>query len=307
MLFKLLTLLIILLLLPITTAASTYSIACTTGMIGDLAREIAGPHARVTVLMGPGVDPHVYVANRDDLVTLRQADVILYNGHRLEGRLTDTLQRLGNRKTIAAVAELLPADHQLRDPDSGAVDPHAWMDASVWAEVASIIATTLGRHDPANATAYQANATRVAAKLMKLHAQITASVATIPEPQRILLTAHDAFGYFGRAYQMEVRGIQGYSTESEAGLREINALVDLVVQRRIPAVFVESSVSEKNVRALVEGARSRGHELRVGGTLFSDALGPADSPGATYTGMIRHNAATITRALGGTPSEELAP
>ncbi len=273
-----------------------YKIVCTVGMVADLAREIAGDRATVASIIGASVDPHLYQASRGDIVKLNEADVVFYNGLLLEGKMEDILQKSGG---VAVTAEIDKAK-LIAPPDTpGHFDPHVWMDVTLWQQAAHAIAAHLSKYDSAHAADYQANLESLLPKLDRLHGYAQKCIATIPKDSRVLVTAHDAFEYFGRAYDIDVRGIQGISTESEAGVRDINALVDVLVKRKIRAVFVESSVSEKNVTALVEGAESRKHALTIGGTLFSDAMGSPGTYEGTYIGMIDHNVTTITRALGG--------
>lgn len=272
----------------------------TTGMVADLVRNVGGEKVAVTVLIGAGVDPHLYTPTRDDLAKLLEADAIFYNGLLLEGRMTDALAKVGKSKPAVAVAEALPRDILIDDRHSGHHDPHLWMDVKAWAEAARAVERALSAFDPKNASLYKENAAAYVQKLAALDAWAREAIASIPPERRLLVTAHDAFAYLSRAYGIEVRGIQGISTESEAGLRAINDLVDTIVQRKLAAVFVESSVSDKNVRALVEGAKSRGHAVTIGGSLFSDAMGREGTYEGTYIGMIDHNITTIVRALGGT-------
>jgi len=277
-------------------ADGRYKIVCTVGMVADLAREIAGDRATVDSIIGASVDPHLYQASRGDIVKLNEADVVFYNGLLLEGKMEDILQKCGG---VAVTAEIDQAK-LIAPPDTpGHFDPHVWMDVTLWQQAARAIAAYLSKYDAAHAADYQDNLETLLPKLDRLHDYAQECIATIPIDSRVLVTAHDAFEYFGRAYDIEVRGIQGISTESEAGVRDINALVDLLVKRQIRAVFVESSVSEKNVTALVEGAASRKHVLNIGGTLFSDAMGSPGTYEGTYIGMIDHNVTTIARALGG--------
>jgi manganese/zinc/iron transport system substrate-binding protein len=280
---------------------SPYGIVTTCGMVTDIVREVAGNKARVTGLIGEGVDPHLYKPTRDDVARLLKADVIFYSGLMLEGRMTDTFLKIARRGTpVFAVTELLEEKYLLEPQEfQGHTDPHVWMDVRGWIEAVKAVARSLGEIDAGNAAAYTRNAEELVTSLEALDAYARKTVATIPAEHRVLITAHDAFNYFGRAYGLEVLGIQGISTESEAGVADINRLVDLIVQRRIPAIFVESSVSDKNVKALVEGCHARGHTVRIGGQLFSDAMGRAGSYEGTYVGMIDHNVTTIVRALGG--------
>lgn len=282
-----------------------YTVVCTVGMIRDLVDHVAGERARVQGIIGTGVDPHLYKPTRSDVLALHAADVVFYNGLLLEGKMTDVLVRLARSgKPVKAVTEALLKDSAYLlelDEDDGSAhsDPHVWMDVRGWIQAVAVVVDTLSAFDPMHTDQYRANAAAYVEQLEALDRYARESIASIPESQRVLITAHDAFNYLGRATGLRVRGIQGLSTESEAGLRDIEALVDLIVAQHIPAVFVESSVADKNVRALVEGARARGHAVRIGGTLFSDAMGPAGQYEGTYIGMIDHNITTITRALGG--------
>jgi manganese/zinc/iron transport system substrate-binding protein len=277
-----------------------YQIVTTTAMIADIARAVAGEHANVENLMGAGVDPHLYSATPSDIRSLAEADYILYNGLLLEGKMTDTLVNLANQKPVQQVTRLIDRE-SLLEPEAfaGHFDPHVWMDVDAWALVVDAVRDALAEFDPPHAADYAKNAAAYRQQLEKLDAYVHQVVASIPTEQRVLITAHDAFNYFGRAYDIEVVGIQGLSTESEAGLARINALVDMLVQRNVQAAFVETSVDDKNVLALVEGAAARNHTVRVGGELFSDAMGAPGTYRGTYIGMIDHNATTIARALGG--------
>ena len=283
---------------------SRLDVVTTTSMIGDAARAIAGDRAEVTHLMGEGIDPHTYRQTRSDVVRLGEADLVFWNGLYLEAQLEELLLQLGERKPVVAVAEALPAEVLLESEEfEGRFDPHVWMDAGLWAEVVGAIRETLIEHDPDGEPVYLANAESYLEEVAELDDYARSVLASVPERARALVTAHDAFQYFGRAYDFEVIGIQGISTDSEAGLREIEDLVSLIVEREIGAVFFESSVTDRNVRALVEGAQARGHELIVGGELFSDAMGSPGSYEGTYVGMIDHNVTTITRALDGEAPE----
>lgn len=284
-------------------ADGPYKIVGTVGMITDVVRNIAGEHAMVEGIIGEGVDPHLYKPTRADVVKLNAADVIFYNGLLLEGKMADVLVRVATSgKPVHAVTEKILADERYlmeKDDGSSHTDPHVWMDVAGWLSGVDVITEALIAYDPDNAQDYKSRAADYSEKLKALHAYARDAMATIPEGQRVLVTAHDAFRYMGRAYGLEVRGIQGFSTESEAGVRDLEELIDFIVERNIPAVFVESSVSDKNVRALVEGARARGHELRIGGELFSDAMGQSGTYEGSYIGMIDHNVTTIVKALGG--------
>ena len=280
-----------------------YKIVCTVGMITDIVGNLAGDYAEVEGIIGEGIDPHLYKPTRGDVIKLSQADVVFYNGLLLEGKMTDALAGFASKgKLVKAVTEaiLVETDYLLEKDDGSAyTDPHVWMDVSGWLRAIPVVAETLAVYDPENAEAYHIKAAFYAKQLEALDTYAKEAMSTIPESQRVLVTAHDAFQYLGRAYGIEVRGIQGISTESEAGVRDLEDLVDFIVERQIPAVFVESSVADKNVRALVEGARARGHAVIIGGSLFSDAMGQAGTYDGTYIGMIDSNVTTITNALGG--------
>lgn len=284
-----------------------YKIVCTIGMIADIVRSVAGDRAQVEGIIGEGVDPHLYKPTRDDVVALSEADVVFYNGLLLEGKMTDVLVRVASTgKPVKAVTEAILEDAGYlmeKDDNSGHTDPHVWMDVQGWIKAVEVVAEALSTFDPEHREAYRSNAEQYVEKLKALDAYAKKSIASIPESHRVLVTAHDAFNYLGRATGLTVRGIQGLSTESEAGVRDLEELIDFIIQQKIPSIFVETSVSDKNVRALVEGATARGHSLRIGGTLFSDAMGPAGTYEGTYIGMIDHNVTTITRALGGDAPE----
>lgn len=282
-------------------ADGTLRVVATTPMLGDLVRAVAGDRAVVTTLMGEGVDPHLYKPTRTDVEAIVAADVVLTNGLFLEGRMQDAFERAREAgRTVIAAGDGL--DHsELLHPEGASAhpDPHVWMDPLLWSACAAHVAAELSRHDRDGAERYQAGAESFAADAMSLDLQAQAGIATVPPESRVLVTAHDAFGYFGKRYGLEVHGIQGISTESEAGLADLERLVDLLVERRIRAVFVESTVSPRTVEALVSGARAKGHEVRIGGELFSDSMGKPGTPEGTWQGMMRHNVRTVVEALGG--------
>lgn len=275
-------------------------VVATTGMIADTVRAIAGEQAEVVALMGPGVDPHLYRQTRSDVITLARADIVFYNGHFLEAQLEDLLLKLKKTKPVVAVAERVPRERLLAHEDyKDKFDPHVWMDPDLWAYAAEAVRDELIARDPGGRPVYEANAAVFLADLRRLSDYAKTVLASVPEKKRVLISAHDAFRYFGRAYGFEVLGIQGISTESEAGLKRIETLVGLIVERRIDAIFVEASVSDRNVKALIEGAAAKGHAVRIGGQLFSDSMGNAGTYEGTFIGMIDHNATVIARALGG--------
>ena len=284
---------------PITqTYSGKYPIrvVCTTGMVADLAKNIGGKHVEVTSLMGAGVDPHLYKASPSDVTALEGADLILYSGLHLEGKLSDLLGRLSHRKPAVAVAEAISPDKIIRD-EHGAADPHVWFDVSLWSEAAGAARDALMQFDPKHADEYQIAADNYQASLAELHANTASELGAVPADRRVLVTAHDAFHYFGNAYQVEVRAIQGISTDSEAGVRQVKELVDFITENKIKAVFVETSVADENIKSLIEGCQARGHDVKIGGTLFSDAMGDEGTPEGTYKGMVKHNVKTIVNAL----------
>jgi manganese/zinc/iron transport system substrate-binding protein len=289
------------------TFSGTYPIriVTTVGMVTDIVREVAGEHATVTGLLGEGVDPHLYRPTASDVKQLIAADMVFYSGLNLEGRMTEALQQAATpKRPVRAVTKCLEDDY-LRSPAEfgGHHDPHVWMDVGAWTRCVGLVADTLARFDPQHADDYRKRADAYQAELKQLDDYTRTAIESIPEPQRVLVTAHDAFGYFSRAYGIPVRSAQGVSTESEAGVDDMNRLVDFIDERKLKAIFVESSVNPRNLKAVIDGVRKRGHEVSVGGELFSDAMGPPGTYEGTYIGMIDHNATVITRALGGDAPE----
>ena len=280
-------------------ASDRLSVVATTGMIADTARRIGGDLIEVRALMGAGVDPHAYRQTRTDIVALTRADLVLWNGLYLEAQMEEFMVKLARRTRVEALAEALPFE-KLRGHDDydGRYDPHVWMVPGLWRGVAERLAAVLIDMRPDAQSQISANLAEFTDQLDRVGAYTADAMAQVPEASRVLLTAHDAFGYFGDAYGFEVLGIQGISTESEAGLHRISELVDLLVARDVRAVFVETSVSDRNMRALIEGAAARGHKVEVGGELFSDAMGAPGTYEGTMIGMLDHNATVIARALG---------
>ncbi|MBD3675187.1 MAG: zinc ABC transporter substrate-binding protein [Planctomycetaceae bacterium] len=278
-----------------------YTIVTTCGMVTDIVRQVAGEHADVIGLMNEGVDPHLYKPTRDDMNTLFDADIVFYVGLMLEGRMTDSFVTVGrNDIPVYPVTEGLDKSKLHEPPEfAGHYDPHVWMDVSRWSACTAFVAEKLAEFDPAHADDYKANSETYRKQLADLNEYTKSAIATIPESQRVLITAHDAFGYFSEAYDIPVRALQGITTEAEASVDDVNQLVDFLVQRKIRAIFVESSVNQEGIKALLEGCASRGHNVVIGGELFSDAMGASGSYTGTYIGMMDHNATTITRALGG--------
>ena len=268
-------------------------------MIADAARQVGGDLVEVRALMGPGVDPHAYRQTRSDIVAMTRADLVLWHGLYLEAQMEDFFHQLAKRRTVVAVAEALPKEllHG-HDDYADKYDPHVWMTPVLWQHVVSEVQRALTELRPEAVETFAANAAAHLADLDRLATYASENMARVPETARLLVTAHDAFGYFGAEYGVEVLGIQGISTESEAGLNRISTLVELLVDRGISAVFVESSVSDRNMRALIEGAAAAGHTVQIGGELYSDAMGPDGTYEGTYLGMIDHNVTVIAGALG---------
>lgn len=278
-------------------------VVTTTGQLADAAANVGGDLIALESLMGPGIDPHLYVPTEGDLRTLSQAQVIIYNGLELEAQMATVMGRMTTTtRTVAAVGEQLPAD-QLLEKSAGLPDPHIWNDPALWQQVVTTIGETLATADPANAATYRANAAAYAAQIATAGDELRALATTIPPANRVLVTAHDAFGYYGRAFGLEVVGLQGLSTQSEASTADVQRITDLIVARNIPAIFVETSISPRTIESVQAAAAARGHQVAIGGTLYSDALGEAGSDAATYLGMLRANTRTIVSALGGTAGQ----
>ena len=271
-------------------------------MVCDLVRSVGADHVDVTQICGSGVDPHSFSPSSEDVKLISKADIVFYSGLMLEGKMAQVLASVGKRKPVVAVAESLDPSVLLKpDEFEGHFDPHVWMDVSAWAECVDVVAQRLAKFDPPHADKYQANAEALQEKLGSLHEYAKKVLSSIPEERRILITSHDAFNYFGRAYGLQVMGVQGISTESEAGIQRINELVDLLVDKKVQAVFTETSVDPSMIKALIEGARNRGHEVKTGEelVLFSDAMGVTGTYRGTYFGMLDHNITTVAIGLGG--------
>ncbi|MCP2015291.1 manganese/zinc/iron transport system substrate-binding protein [Deinococcus sp. HSC-46F16] len=280
---------------PTTPDDGRVQVVTTVNMLSDLAAVIGGERVRVTGLMGPGVDPHLYKASAGDVRRLAGADLVLYGGLHLEGKMVDVLHALNTRTPSVALFETLPRDRLLGP--AGAPDPHIWFDPTLWAGVARGAAKALTRVDPDGREVYAANLTRYLGELEELDRWTAAQFRTVPERQRVLVTAHDAFNYMARRYGVEVQGVQGISTVAEAGGQRVRALAAFLDERDIRAVFVESTVSPRTVEAVREAARARGHAVELGGSLYADAAGDPGTPEGTYLGMVRHNVTTIVEGL----------
>lgn len=276
-------------------------VVATTGMVGELAEKIGGNAVIVQTLMGPGIDPHLYAATEGDVIRMSEADLILYNGLHLEGKMTDVFERIAQRgKRCTGVAEAVPELFLLSGEGMGTThDPHVWFDVTLWRYAAYETARSLAEVSPENSELFKSNLEMYLADLNELDEYVRSKAAELPKERRVLITAHDAFGYFGRAYGFEVRGLQGISTVAEAGAADVRTLADYISIRKIPAIFVESSVPHRSISAIREAVRARGFEVEIGGELFSDAMGSPGTPEGTYDGMVKHNIDVIVKALKG--------
>lgn len=281
------------------TSDESIRVVCTTGMVADVVRNVGGKQVDVTQLMRDGVDPHLYQASSGDASALNSADLIFYSGLHLESNLIATFDGFAAKKPVYALTAELerwrPDDLISTGGDSH--DPHVWFDVSLWKQTAKLVADRLADFDPQRAGEYAANARNYMQQLDELHAYCQAELASIPKSQRVLITAHDAFHYFGKAYDVDVRAIQGVSTESEASIKQVEQLADFMVENRIKAVFVESTINPRSIEQLIAHCRSKGHDVARGGELYSDAMGKQGTAAGTYEGMVRHNVDTIVKAL----------
>lgn len=281
-------------------------VVVTTAMVADLVQHVAGEHADVTSLMGEGIDPHLFRATFQDLDKMLSADVVFYSGLTLEGAMQTALERVKNQnQVVAAVTDAIPRE-SLRNPDphGSHPDPHVWHDVGLWSKCLDPIVKVLSEKDPPHADLYRQNAEAYRAQLQEVNDYAKQRIATIPESTRFLVTAHDAFAYFSRTYGIQEKAVQGITTESEAGIADINNLIDFLVSRKVPALFMEVTVNRAALDAVIEGAKKRGWEVKEGGILYSDSMGTPGSYEGTYIGMIDHNVTTITRALGGEAPEQ---
>lgn len=283
---------------PDAATTGKLTVVTTIGMITDIVKNVGDAHVEVTGLMGPGVDPHLYKATAGDVTRLTSAKLIFYNGLHLESKMGEILAKMtGNTKTVA-VTDDVPRSILLTPPEfEGQYDPHLWFNVTLWMKAVEKVRDTLIEIDPGHQAAYEANAEGYLAELAELHQYVKVQVEKVPSEQRVLVTAHDAFNYFGNAYGFEVRGLQGISTATEAGIADVQELATFIAERRIPAIFVESSVSSRSIEAVKAAVKSRGFNVEIGGQLFSDAMGTEGTPEGTYIGMVRYNIDTIVAAL----------
>ena len=273
-------------------------IVCTTGMVADMVAAVGGEHVEVTRMMGEGVDPHVYEPTLADNTSLRRSDMVFYNGLHLEPGMHDVFVVMSKKKPIYAVGDYLKASvsEKLIDTEGEYFDPHVWFDPELWAACVPGVVASLSKFDSKHANDYKKNGDEYQSKIQELTAYGRTKIAGLSEP-RFLVTAHDAFSYFGRAFDIKVEAIQGISTQSEASTNRLNDLVGLIVENKVKAVFAESSINSKTIKALIEGCENQKHQVKLGGELYSDALGPEDSDAGEYLGMVRHNIDTIVEAL----------
>ncbi len=285
-----------------TTVASEFegrlNVVATTGQIGDAVANVAGDAVELTTLFGPGIDPHLYVPTEGDVTTFSQANVIFYNGLHLEAQMLRMMDQMDERGiVVVAIGDSLPEDELIAWDANFPHDPHVWNDPSLWKQGVELIRDTLIEADPANEEQYRANTAVYLAEIDAADQFVQEQIARIPDDKRVLISAHDAFAYFARTYSLEERGLQGISTESEAGTQDVQALAELIVSREIPAIFVESSVPRNTIEAVQAAAGAQGFDVVIGGQLYSDALGDPGTPEGTYVGMRRHNAQTLADAL----------
>jgi len=279
-------------------ASPTFKIVVTTSILKDTLQNIVGPEVSIISLMGPGIDPHTYKATLKNMQDLYSADIVFYHGLHLEGKMADVLKQFSSQKPVYAVSSAIDNSQYISDPKSQeAIDPHIWFDIQLWKQVVSYMSTQMQMANLAEASTYKTNTETYLKMLEKLHQEITSCIQTIPKNQRILITAHDAFSYFGRAYHIQVKSLQGISTLEECGLRDITDLVDYIVQNKIKAIFPENSIPKQALQAVVEGCKHKGHTVKLGTELYSDALGTISTLEETYAGMIKSNVITIVTAL----------
>ncbi len=272
-------------------------IVVTTNIIFDAVEYIAGDKNEVIGLMGAGVDPHLYKASQKDVSKLTSADMLVYNGLHLEGKMIDILEKMKRNKTVIAVSDGVEESNIIRSDEFATPDPHIWFDAMIWKQAIAYFTEELIKWDTANASYYSERLQSYLGQLDEVDSYAKEELKQIEKQQRVLITAHDAFNYFGRAYDIEVYGLQGISTMSEFGLKDVSNLVTFIIDREIKSVFVETSVSEKALKSVVEGCEKQGHQVKIGGLLYSDAMGKRDGSEGTYVGMFRYNVTTISKGL----------
>ena len=273
-------------------------VVTTIGMITDIVKNVGGTRVEVTGMVEPGVDPHLYNPTPKDVQELASAHIIFYNGLHLESKMADILAKMSKDTLTVAVTDAVDQNLLLTPPEyEGLCDPHLWFDVKLWMQAVGKVRDALSEFDADNTVLYRSNAERYLTKLMELDEYVKSQVERVPSQQRVLVTAHDCFNYFGKAYGFEVRGLQGISTATEVGIADVQELATFIAERGIPAIFVESSVSSRNLEAVKAAVKSKGFDVKIGGVLFTDTMGNEGTPEGTYIGMIRHNIDTIVHAL----------
>lgn len=273
------------------------NVVTTTSMITDLVKNIGGEHITLQGLMGSGVDPHLYKASEGDVTKLSDADIIFYNGLHLEGKLVEVFEKMKNIKTIA-ISDTLDKNTLIgSDYFASNYDPHIWFNVDYWIEVTNFVVKVLSESIPEKKATFQSNGENYIKQLETLKANIKATIETLPKEKRILVTAHDAFNYFGKSFDFEVVGLQGLSTATEAGVQDVQKLAAFIIEKKVKAIFVESSVPKRTIEALQAAVNSKNHDVSIGGTLYSDALGNEGTIEGTYIGMFTYNVNTIVNAL----------
>jgi manganese/zinc/iron transport system substrate-binding protein len=267
-------------------------------MITDLVKNIGGDYVEINGLMGAGVDPHLYKASEGDVTKLFEADIIFYSGLHLEGKLVAVFEKMEGTKHTVSLGDRLPENELISSENfASSFDPHVWFNIQFFKQFAQIVTDELSKADPKNAESYSENNKIYQKKLDALESEVKTIIASLPEEKRILVTAHDAFNYFGKAYRFNVVGLQGISTATEAGVKDVQNLSEFIIRNNIKAIFVESSVPRRTIEALQQAVLSKNHQVEIGGSLYSDALGNAGTEEGTYIGMFKYNVKTIVNAL----------
>lgn len=276
---------------------SKIAVICTTSLIFDVVRRVGGERIEARALMGPGVDPHLYRAREGDIHALIAADIIFYNGLHLEGKMGDLLAKMSSRACVVAVSDCIPKDELRSSEFAGIYDPHIWHDVALWAQVVRFVGEQLANYAPEHAAYFMRNADAYLQELAELQEWLLKTIATIPKSERVLVTAHDAFGYFGASYGFEVVGLQGMSTDAEVGTKDMTDLVSFLVSHRVPVIFIESSIAQRNIEAVQKGCAFRDWPINIGDELFSDALSDGAGPASTYVDMMKHNVTAMIEGL----------
>lgn len=281
----------------INSSEGTLNVVATTTMLADLSRIIGGNRVTVDGLMGPGIDPHLYQASAGDVTLMQQAQIVVYNGLHLEGKMGEIFENLNNQKVICIEDGLDSSMLLMSETDSDIYDPHIWFDVTLWKQAAQTVANGFREFDPEYASLYDENLSDYLKELDELSSYIQTRTTELSKEQRVLVTAHDAFQYFGKAYGFEVNGLQGISTDAEAGTADVSSLADFIVERQVKAIFVESSVPPKTIKALQSAVKAKGFDVAIGGELYSDSLGDETSDAQSYVLTFQSNIDTIVDAL----------